>query len=153
MVGFGDTTVSPEVALEVILGGFAAFLLASVALGVIKQLRREDQQRTVTGVAITAGVVASLGVSPFGTIAAEVAELSKLVPSAFPAWVSALITVETVIGLLYGLAVMWESGLLAVGAFGLALVGGIFLPYSPILGFVLVLIAWYLMELSPAERW
>lgn len=153
MVGLGDTTVSPKVALEVILGGFAAFLLASVVLRVINQLRRKDQQRTVTGVAITAGVVTSLGISPFGKIAAEVADLSQLVPSAFPTWVSALIAGETVIGLLYGFAVMWESGMLAVGAFSLALAGGVFLPYSPILGFILIFLAWYLMELSPADRW
>lgn len=153
MTGFGDSTVPPEIVFEWILGGFAAFLLAAVILRVIDQMRAKGQQRTVTGVAVTAGMVTSLGLSPFSTIAVEVAKLSQLVPVSLPTWVSALATVETAIGLLYGFGVMWKSGLLAVGSFGLALIGGFFLPYSPDLGIVLVLLAWVLMELSPADRW
>lgn len=154
MAGLGDTQVPPGTVLEWIGGGIAAFLLAAVVLRIIDQMRAKRQQRTVTSVAVTAGVVASLGLSPFGTITIEVAQLSQLVPTRFPAWVSSLVAVETGIGLLYGLGVMWESGgFLATGSFTLALVGGVFLPNSPAFGFVLVLIAWVLMELSPADRW
>lgn len=153
MTGLRDTTVPPETFFEWMFGGFAAFLLAAVILRVIDQMRAKGQQRTVTGVAVTTGVVSSLGLSPFGTIAIEVAKLSQLVPAVFPAWVSAFVSVETGIGLLYGFGVMWDNGLLAVGSFGLALVGGVFLPYSPGLGIVLVSFAWVLMEFSPADRW
>lgn len=154
MTNLGNTTVPPEVVLEWMFGGIAAFLLAGVLLRVVDQMQAKGQQRTVTGVAVTAGVVMSLGLSPFGTIAVEVSKLSQLVPAAFPAWVSALITVETGIGLLYGLGVMWESGgLLATGSFVGALVGGVFFLYAPALGIVLVFFAWLLMEVSPADRW
>lgn len=153
MATLGDTTVPPETVMEWMLGGFAAFLLATVVVRIIDQMRAKRKQRTVTGVAITTGVISSLGLSPFGTIAVEVAKLSQLVPAVFPAWVSALVTVEMGIGLLYGFGVMWESGLLAVGSFGLALIGGVFLPYSPGLGGLLVVFAWVLMEFSPADRW
>jgi hypothetical protein len=135
-------------------GAFAALIIAAIVVRFVNQFQPKDQQRTVTGVAVTAGIVISLGLSPFGTVAVELAQLSKLVPAAFPAWVSALVTVETGLGLLYGSGVMWEKGgLLAVGLFGFALIGGMLLPHSPVLGIIIVLFAWSLMELSPADQW
>jgi hypothetical protein len=149
-----DAEVAPETALNWILGGVAAFIIFAIAIRIIYHFQTKNQQRIVTGLAVPAGVVTSLGLSPFGTIAIDLAQLSQLVPAQFPEWVEALTTAETVFGLFYGVLVMWESGgPLATGSFIMALVGGVFLPYSPGLGFVLVLFAWLLMEASPADRW
>lgn len=77
---------------------------------IIDQFHVKDQQRTVTGVAVTVGVATAVGFAPFGTIAAELAPLSRLIPAAYPAWVEGLAAVETVLGLLYTVSLMWESG-------------------------------------------
>lgn len=152
--GLTDTTVSPETAFDWIIGIAAAFIIFVIAIRIIYQFQTKNQQRTVTGLAIPAGVVTSLGLSPFGTIAVEITTLSQLVPTTFPGWVGSLAAVETGLGLLYGVLVMWESGgPLATGSFVLALLGGVFLLYSPALGFVVILFAWLMMELSPADRW
>jgi hypothetical protein len=96
----------------------------------------------------------SIGVSPLGTFAEELTQLFKVIPTQYPEWVKALLTLETAFGLLYGFAIMGESGgLLAISSFGFALLGGLLLLYSPPGGLLLILFAWILMEVSPADRW
>lgn len=149
-----DPIVEPEIALHWIGGGIAAFLLFTVIARIIETFQTDNQQRTVTGIAITTGVMISIGVSPFETFAEELAQPFEVVPTQYPEWIKALLTLETVLGLLYGLGVMWESGgLFTVSSFALALFGGILLFYSPPIGLLLVFFAWMMMELSPADRW
>lgn len=151
---FSDPTVEPEITLHWIGGGIAAFLLFAIIVRLIETFRTDNQQRTVTGIAIASGVMVSIGVSPLGTFAEELALLFEIIPTEYPEWVKTLLTLETVFGLLYGFAVMGQSGgLLAISSFGLALLGGLLLLYSPPGGLLLVLFAWILMEISPADRW
>jgi hypothetical protein len=149
-----DPAVEPQVALHWIGGGVAAFLLFVVIVRLIETFQTDNQQRTVTGIAIISGVMISVGVSPLGTFAEELAHLFEVVPTQYPEWITALLALETVFGLLYGFAIMGESGgLPAFASFGLALLGGLILLYSPLGGVFLILFAWILMEVSPANRW
>lgn len=149
-----NSTVEPEIALHWIGGGIAAFLLFAVIVRLIETFQTNNQQRTVTGIAIASGLMISIGVSPLGAFAEELAQLFEVVPTQYPEWIKALLTLKTVFGLLYGFIVMGESGgLLAVASFSLALLGGLILLYSPPGGLLLILLAWMLMEVSPADRW
>lgn len=146
--------VGPEVALHWMGGLLVAFLLFAVIVRIIDTFRTDNQQRTVTGIAVTTGVLISIGVSPFGEFATELARLFEVIPSVYPEWIKALLAMETILGLLYGFGVMWKSGgLYAIASFVLALFGGLLLPYTPFIGIFLIIIAWILMEISPAERW
>lgn len=139
---------------EWIAGGFAAFLLVVVLARIIEAFHTENQQRTVTGYAFVNGILVSLGVSPFGAIARELAVLFKIVPRVYPEWVKALLTVEIALGMLYGVGVMYDSGdLPAVASFLIALLGGMVLPYAPVPSLLLLLVSWALMEVSDADRW
>lgn len=149
-----DPIIEPEIALHWVGGLIAAFLLLAVIVQLIETFQTDNQQRTVTGIAIASGVMISVGVSPLGTFAEEVAQIFEVVPARYPEFIRALLTFETVFGLLYGFGIMGESGgLPAVMSFGLALLGGLILLYSPLGGLLLILFAWALMEVSPADRW
>ena len=149
-----DTTIEPEIVLHWIGGGLAAFLLLAVIVRLIETFQTDHQQRTVTGIAIASGVMISVGVSPLGTFAEGIAQLFEVVPTHYPEFIKALLTFETAFGLLYGFSIMGDSGgLPAIASFCLALLGGLILLYSPLGGLFLILVAWVLMEISPAERW
>ncbi|WP_435364543.1 hypothetical protein [Haloarchaeobius sp. DYHT-AS-18] len=143
-----------QIVLSWIGGGIAALLLFTVVARVIDALKPENQKRTVTGVAVSAGLIYSIDLSPFGDIAVEVAHLFEVVPTGFPEWITAIVTIETVLTLILGLGVMWENGRwFAAGSFVVALFGGMALPYEPFGGVMLIGIAWMLMEASPTSRW
>lgn len=147
-------TVEDKVLLEWMVGGIAAFLVFLLLANIVYIFQADNQQRTISGVAIVGGVVISLGLSPFGDFASVLAGIFEVVPDYYPEWIRAFVYVESVLGLLYGLLVMAESGgLFAVASFIVALIGGVFLPYYPFLGIIVILFSWLLMELSPASHW
>ena len=94
-----------------------------------------------------------MGVSPFGAISTELAQLFKIIPTEYPGWVKALLTLETILALLYGLGKMYETGgYLAVISFVVGFFGGLFLPYHWS-GAFLVIVSLIVMEASDANRW
>lgn len=152
--GLADQAVEPSIALNWIIGFIAAFFLFAVIARVIESFNTEAQQWSVTGIAVTNGLVLSLGLSPFGDFASEMAQLFELIPSEYPGIVGALITIETAFTLLWGLWVMWDSGkTFAVLSFSIAFVGGVMIPYSPALAVMLIMFGWLAMMASPADRW
>lgn len=144
----------PIIVIQWIGGGVAAFVLLAVVVRIFGNFTTEYQQRTTIGAAVGSGLVISFGISPFGELASELAQFAEVVPAEYPEWIKALVSVDTVLGILYGFSVMWASGgLVAVGSFVLALLGGLLLAYSLSAGVLLIIFAWILMEFSPAERW
>jgi len=153
-VHLSEPFVDPHTAMPWVGGGVAALLIFGVIIRVIDVLKMQNQQRIVTGIALSSGITLSVGLSPFGSFAAELAQIFDIIPTEYPEWVKAIVAVETILGLLYGIAITWEHGRwLAVISFTLALLGGITLLYAPIGGVFLISMAWVSMELSSANRW
>lgn len=147
-------TVEDKALLEWMGGGIAAFLVFIVLANILYQFQVDNQQRTISGVAIVGGVLISLGLSPLGDFASVLAGIFEVIPDDYPEWIRAFVSLETVLGLLYGLLVMAESGgLFAVASFIVALIGGVFLPYYPFLAMIVIFFSWLLMDFSPASRW
>lgn len=149
-----EPTVDPEIALSWIGGSIAAVILFAILIRILNTFKENNQQRTLTGVAIASGFSISLNISPYGTIAAEITSLFDVIPAQYPEWIQALLTIETGLGLLWGVLIMYEGGgIFAVLSFILALFGGTVLLYVPSVGVFLIAISWVIMELLPADRW
>lgn len=147
------STVEPSVMAEWLGGFFAALLLFAILVRIIETFQPKQQQRTVTGIAITSGVLIALGITPFGAIATELAQLFKTVPTEYPGLVKTLLTFETAFMLLYGLGKMHETGgYLAVISFVVGFFGGLFLPYYWS-GAFLIIASMLVMETSDGNRW
>ncbi|WP_256296485.1 hypothetical protein [Haloarchaeobius salinus] len=149
-----EPLVDPQIAANWIGGGVAAALLFFVISNIIETFEKRNQQRSVTGIAGTSGLLLALGISPFKSLALDLSQLFVVVPTEFPAWIEVLVAVETALGLVYGFFLMWDSGgRLAIASFVVAFFGGILLVPAPLFGVSLFFLAWLLMEASPAERW
>lgn len=90
------------------------------------------------------------------TIAAELTPLTPLIPDGFPLVIATLVAVGTFFGLLYGFGKMVEgSNIVGVTALLVAFVAGGMLPYEDtvMVGGVLIFVALFLSEFSPATHW
>lgn len=112
------------------------------------------QRVTISGLALASGIMISVGVSPLGTFAAELSQLTQYIPESFPSIIDALLSLETALALAYGAGTVWDSGgLFALLSFTVAFIAGALVLYTPRLTAVLIPVAWLFMLASPVDRW
>lgn len=147
-------TVNSENAIQWVVGGIAGFILIFSILKIADTLKTKDQQRTVTGVAVTSGLLMSLGLSPLGTVASTFAQVYSFIPVEYSQLVKSFLSVNTAIGILLGLLVMIDTGgVPAALSFILGFIGGVLMPYDPIASILFLAPSIWLMEISPASSW
>jgi|AntRauTorckE6833_2_1112554.scaffolds.fasta_scaffold11643_4 hypothetical protein len=153
MQGF-TKDIEPDILLGWIGGGLAAFVLLLIITKIIETQHTKNQKRSVTGIAVTTGLLLSISVSPETEIATALTITFDIIPEVYPSLIEGMLAVETVFGLIYGGKVMGESGgVLAILSFFFGLFGGFTLPIWPEMSVLFLLFGMFLMEISPADRW
>jgi len=148
-----EPLIDPEIAITWIGGFFAAVIFWNVFERFLETLDPKSRNISVSGIAVVSGFLISIGYSPFGAFATEIARIFEVIPVYYPELIKSIGTIETGICLIYGVYEMWESGgILALSSFVLGFFGGMLLPYGEV-GVFLVLISFVMMIFSPADRW
>lgn len=141
---------------NIVFGFLAGMVLFRVIGELIDHQKPKSQKRLITSVAIFNGLILEIGFSPMETTAAELTPLTPLIPDGFPLVIATLVAVGTFFELLYGFGKMVDgSNIVGVAAFLVAFVAGGLLPYEEtvVVGGVLLFVALFLSELSPATHW
>jgi hypothetical protein len=144
----------PEVGIVIDwgLGAIAAFLLLWPILRIIDGFEIKNQQRVLETISILNGLMIPLGISPFGKFSNKLSEMSMVVPPEYPELIEAILTIETVLLLIFGLLIVIESGgSLGASSFILGFIGGMTLLVNPIIGTTTIALAYLLMEAAPSR--
>jgi hypothetical protein len=145
-----DSVVDVIWVFEVIVAALVVFF---VSLYLIQELNPKGEQYTLTLFAVPAGVFVSLDLSPLDRFVTKWSLLFEFLPQQFPDWVSLFLTIDTGLGLIFGGLMLIESGgILGLLSFILAFIGGLLLPYSPILAILFIPFSFLLMAISPANK-
>ena len=149
-----DADVPPEVIGDWILALFAVFVVWIILERWMKSLQNLGQRVTLLTLAIATGVITTIDLSPFGVLATELAELSRIVPVGYRQFVATLLRAETVFTFLYGMGKMWSGGGFAtVILYLFAFFGGLVMLYSPTVGFLFIGFALLTMESLASSVW
>ncbi|WP_436931228.1 hypothetical protein [Halosimplex halobium] len=154
LISLTDPTVEPALLANVIVAVLAAYLLIIVFLKLFESLSGFGKRTTITGTVLFSGVMLSIGVTPLGALATELARGFEQIPSAYRTFIKTLLTVETAFSLLFALKKAVDTNEpLAVISYLSALFGGLLLPVQPTIGIGATIVAWLSMELAAVNLW
>jgi|GEM_PF-4550351 len=149
-----DADIPPDVFAEWFIAVFAALLIWMFVADWIGSFRSSWKRSTLLGLAVITGFTTTLSVSPFGTVATQLTELSTLIPQFYPELVSKLVAAETAFMFVYGLYRMSSGGgVLGILLYLSAFLGGLLVLYLQTVGFLLIGFPFLVAEVWASEIW
>ena len=154
LAGLTDSTVEPALLANVIVAFLAAYILFIVFLKLFESMSGFGKRTTITGTVLFSGIMLSIGVTPFGALATEIAHGFEQIPSTYRTFIKTLLTVETAFSLLFCLKKVADTNEpWAAISYIFALIGGVLLPVRPTIGIGATIVAWLSMELAAVNFW
>ncbi|QLH83425.1 hypothetical protein [Halosimplex pelagicum] len=145
--------ISNTLALNYVGAGIFMFVAYAAFANIIDAMRNKEAKYLLSGVALTTGLVLSIGLSPLGTIASEAVAISPMLSVEASHFVEALVDVGTGFNLLFGGLYMYEKAKSpGVIAFYLNFISGFMFPIIPILGAAILAFSEFLLYLSPTSK-
>jgi hypothetical protein len=146
--------ITVESVPEVIFAVIAAFVFFAAVQKVLESRKEGTQAQIHTNVAVANGFAIEYGLSPLGTLAEGLVEITPALTTSYSQTVTNILLIATVFTLLFGLGTMYErKGRIGLLSFGVGLGGGALLAVWPSMGAFWLIVGNMITKFAPVSKW